>query len=395
MRTVVLLAMALVAAPLLAFVPTSAAAQTLVVGSGPGEFHTIQAAVDAAQPGDTILVEAGDYQEEVVVTTSNLTVRGVDRDSVVLDGGGVMGNGFLVTADWVSLESMTAQNYAGNGFMFSEMTGFRMYDLRSIDNAVYGLYAIHSEIGDVSYSEASGSGDAGFYIGETPHCDCDVHHNVAYGNLLAYSGTANSYVRIHHNEFYNNRAGIVPNVLPQETGFDTEAMELYGTQVHTEIYENHIHDNNNMDAPESGTWETLHIPAGVGIMLAGGWMNDVHDNVIENNTLWGVSVFWLTTHARGNHVHDNVITGSRVGIWWDEGGEDNCFENNDISDYERVSDPDPLPGCTGPLGDLPCPDETYDLAACRASNVGVWNPAKYAQWIAYRAIMNIPPEQDW
>ena len=391
MRPTLPLAIALVTATL-AFSPATTAGSHLYVG--PGGFTSIQAAVDAAAPGDEILIGEGVYQEAVLVNKPGLFIHGVSRDAVILDGGGQLSDGFLVTADGVNLSSMTARDYTSTGFTFSGVTGFAMHDLRSIDNAVYGLYAIHSQEGDISYSEASGSGDAGFYIGETWNCACDVHHNVAYGNLLAYSGTANSYVTIRDNHFYNNRAGIVPNVLPQEMGFDTDAMRFYGTQVHTEIYNNHIHDNNNMDAPEAGTWETLHIPAGVGIMVAGGWMNDIHDNVIENNTLWGISVFWLTTFARGNHIHDNVISGSRVGIWWDEGGEDNCFVDNEISAYEKISDPDPLPGCPGLAGDLPCPEATYDWAACRGSSVGVWNPAKYGQWIAYRAIMNVPPEQD-
>ena len=392
MRATPFLVLALVGALLFVLLPTGIASDMLVVG--PGGYTTIQEAVDDAQPGDVVYVSPGVYQESVTVTSPGITVRGASRDSVILEGGSVLSDGFLVVADGVSLESMTAQHYTSNGFAFSDVDGFRMFDLRSIDNAVYGLYAIRSKNGDISYSEASGSGDAGFYIGETWECNCDVHHNVAYGNLLGYSGTANSYVKIRDNHFYENRAGIVPNVLPQEFGFDTEAMRLYGTQVRTEIYGNWIHDNNNMSAPEQGTWETAHIPAGVGIMVAGGWMNDIHDNRIENNTLWGVSVFWLTTFARGNYVHDNEISGSRVGIWWDEGGEDNCFADNRISGFERVSDPDPLPTCPGPLGDLPCPEEAYDWAACRGSSVGVWNPAKWSQWIAYRAIMNVPPEQD-
>lgn len=391
MRWTLPLALVLVTSSLV-LAPGTDASSTLYVG--PGGFTSIQAAVNAAQRGDEIVIGPGVYQEAVIVNKADLFIHGVSRDEVILDGGSLLSDGFLVTADGVNLSSMTARDYTSTGFTFSGVTGFGMYDLRSIDNAVYGLYAIHSQEGDISYSEASGSGDAGFYIGETWNCACDVHHNVAYGNLLGYSGTANSYVKIHDNNFYNNRAGIVPNVLPQEMGFDTEAMQVYGTQVHTEIYNNWIHDNNNMDTPESGTWETLHIPAGVGIMVAGGWMNDIHDNVIEDNKLWGVSVFWLTTFARGNYVHDNVISGSRVGIWWDEGGEDNCFVDNDISGHERVSDPDPLPTCPGPIGDLPCPDALYDWAACRASSVGVWNPAKWSQWIAYRAIMNVPPEED-
>ena len=70
----------------------------------PGSTRSIQAAVNAAQPGDGILVAPGDYHENddahvtsasqlstgdhggVVVHTSNLTIRGMNRDTVIVDG---------------------------------------------------------------------------------------------------------------------------------------------------------------------------------------------------------------------------------------------------------------------------------------------------------------------
>jgi nitrous oxidase accessory protein NosD len=47
---------------------------------------TIQAAVDAAQPGDTILVPPGTYRESVLVTKSHLTITG--SPAAVIDAPG-------------------------------------------------------------------------------------------------------------------------------------------------------------------------------------------------------------------------------------------------------------------------------------------------------------------
>src|SRR5918994_896476 len=59
----------------------------------PGDHDTIQDAVDAAEPGDLILVEPGTYEEAVNVETDELTIRGTDRNEVILDGGVELDNG--------------------------------------------------------------------------------------------------------------------------------------------------------------------------------------------------------------------------------------------------------------------------------------------------------------
>ena len=64
---------------LLGTTPASAAHLTHVVH--PGE--SIQKAVDAAQPGDTVLVLAGIYHESVKVTTPGITLRGEGRYTVL------------------------------------------------------------------------------------------------------------------------------------------------------------------------------------------------------------------------------------------------------------------------------------------------------------------------
>jgi hypothetical protein len=84
-----------------------APAAVLRVGSYqgiPGQYLSIQAAVDAARPGDWVLIGPGDYHETgnrvppgtvggddsagaaVLVTTPNIWIRGMDRNRVVLDG---------------------------------------------------------------------------------------------------------------------------------------------------------------------------------------------------------------------------------------------------------------------------------------------------------------------
>ena len=50
----------------------------------PADFVTIQSAVDAAEPGDLVLIAPGVYAEAVVIRTPSVVIRGEeDRKSVV------------------------------------------------------------------------------------------------------------------------------------------------------------------------------------------------------------------------------------------------------------------------------------------------------------------------
>src|SRR5262252_4419226 len=94
-----------IAATAVGFISSSAHAKVLLVGSWHGHhgsFTSVQAAVDAAKPGDWILVGPGDYHERgdrdpryrklaeegagVMITTPGIHLRGMDRNRVVVDG---------------------------------------------------------------------------------------------------------------------------------------------------------------------------------------------------------------------------------------------------------------------------------------------------------------------
>lgn len=45
----------------------------------PGHYSTIQAAIGAAKPGDTIIVAAGTYTETIVINKANLTLLGANH----------------------------------------------------------------------------------------------------------------------------------------------------------------------------------------------------------------------------------------------------------------------------------------------------------------------------
>ncbi|HEX6291066.1 MAG TPA: right-handed parallel beta-helix repeat-containing protein [Herpetosiphonaceae bacterium] len=290
----------------------------------PEQYPAIQDAIDAAVPGDLILIGPGIYHEQVTVTTPSLVIRGTDRNLVILDGEFQRVNGIeVLAADGVAVENITARNYLLNGFYWTGVTGYRGSYLTAYNNGDYGVYAFDSVDGVFDHSYASGSPDSGFYIGQCYPCKAVINDVIAEHNALGYSGTnAGGDLYIVRSIWRNNMAGIVPNSL------DTE---LNPPERETTIVANLIENNNNIAAPT----HPLQYPAlGNGIVLAGGVGNVVARNVIVDHARHGVMVapnidrnLWF---ASDNRVEDNIIRGSGRADLALAGpaGSGNCFSGN-------------------------------------------------------------------
>ena len=335
----------------------------------PQDHETIQAAVDAAEPGDLVYVDTGTYEEAVTVTTDNIVIRGADRDETIVDGNFETENCiFVVETASVAVENLTVQNCTANGVFFTGVDGYRTSYVNAIRNGNYGIYAFDSVNGQFDHSYASGSADGGFYIGQCNPCNAVITDVESEWNGLGYSGTnASGNLVIANSSFHDNRVGIVPNSLTSE--------ELY-PQHDITIVGNRVSNNNN---EESAAIEIAQTAFGNGIVIAGGNDNVVDRNLVEDHDIAGIAVIPLPESvlrpdqeggmdfaATGNRVVGNVVTGS--GTWdlavvsaltaeTDGGG--NCFSGNEVTmtgppDVQDLlpCDAPPSPEFVAPLGDL-------------------------------------------
>ncbi|MCX6524087.1 MAG: right-handed parallel beta-helix repeat-containing protein, partial [Actinobacteria bacterium] len=217
----------------------SDSAMTIAV---PADQPTIQDAVDAAKPGALILISPGVYNEDVDVTTDDLTLRGLDRNTVILDGQFKLENGVrILEANGVVVENMTARNFTSNGFYWTGVEGYRGSYLTAYRNGDYGIYAFDAVNGQLDNSLGSGSPDAGFYIGECYPCNALIDNVISENNGLGYSGTnSGGDLYIVNSTFRNNRAGVVPN---------SGSYELCYPERDTTVVGNLVYENNNEVAP--------------------------------------------------------------------------------------------------------------------------------------------------
>ncbi|MDP2291621.1 MAG: right-handed parallel beta-helix repeat-containing protein [Actinomycetota bacterium] len=369
----------------------------------PADYPTIQAAVDAAVPGDLVLIAAGTYNEAVNVETDDLTIRGLDRNEVVLDGEFELENGIRVLgAGGVAVENMTAINYKRNGFFWTGVDGFRGSYLTAYRTGDYGVYAFDSMNGQLEHIYAAGSPDAGVYIGECYPCNTVLTDTVSEHNGLGYSGTnAGGNLLIVNSVFNNNRAGIVPN---------SGSYELCYPQRETTIVGNLVFSNNQPDTPAI---DVALLAMGNGIISAGGIRNDIERNLVWDHDKGGISLVpfleenpnddlptkeeWELTCEESKEI---ALVDPGGALLWDSFENrviGNVLEDNrsgDIIVASAGTDVSTLGNCfAGNTLTFTQPNNLETLAPCDAVGSGDWKDGEYnvALWLGE----DRPPSVDW
>ena len=350
-----LAALALVAAGLPLTGSASAAAPAVLrVGTWHGKagsYTSVQAAVRAAKPGDWVLVAPGDYKENgfpgmkeatgVLITTPRLHLRGMERNTVVIDGtkpgtpvcsgkkadqrigpdgrNGVVA--FLV--DGVSIENLTACNYltgtgggegnqiwfnGGDGsghvgmgpFSADYITGTATYsDGTKSPRGEYGIFTSNARgPGVIDHSYASNMGDSDYYIGACPDCNQVLRHAHGQFGALGYSGTnSGGHLIIEDSEFDHNKTGATTNSQnnddapsPQNGACPAGATSPLGNGICNVWQRNYFHDNNNPNVPGVGDGLAGGAPVGTGLVFAGTENVAASHNRFVNNGGWGIVV---------------------------------------------------------------------------------------------------------
>jgi hypothetical protein len=320
-------------------------------------YATIQAAVDASSKGDWVLIEPGVYDEAVKVepAQAGIWIRGMNRNTVIVDGRHEVNNGIEVRkTNNVSIENLTVRNFdfgsscpveeCGNDIWWNGGSGsgqigahgwfgsyLTAYETEKL-NGGYGIFTGNEEGGAYENIYASGFADSGFYIGACRECDARVSHAVMENNALGYSGSNSSgRMVIENSTFSHNLVGIAPNSEnpgdpppPLDGACDSfkntsPTPTFKKTKVkRCEILRNNVVDeNNNLTVPVNES--TGIAPWGVGIELPGDYAVLTEGNRISNNPNDGILGFeypnpfppgpeTIFFQLAANRISDNAFT---------------------------------------------------------------------------------------
>lgn len=290
------------------FLSSTAMAADLTVASG----ADIQAVIDTAGPGDTILVEPGEYHQSVYVDKPGITLRGLrDGDKrAVLDGRKILNDGIIASGHSIVVDGFVVKGYKGNGIMTQGANNFQIIN-NDVEGAFYGIFPQFGTNGLVKGNTVTGAEDAGIYVGMSDNVD--VIENVAFANVMGIELENCRNGMIANNHTYDNSAGITLTLIPGLPVKDARGIV---------IQDNKIENNNHPNfAPASSL--AASIPSGTGILILGPDEATIENNEITGNGNLGLLVADLITFGMASDPKvDPYSDGIRVmKNTWDGNGE--------------------------------------------------------------------------
>jgi parallel beta-helix repeat protein len=291
--------------------------------------------------GGIIMIEPGTYHSSLEVRADDVTVRGTDRNGVILDGEFTRSNGVVMTGARVSVENLTVRNFVQNGVLITGVTdengagvargpdgylpgnvadpvaGYLVQSVTAQNNGLYGIYAFNRTGGVIRSNLASGGSDSGIYVGQCEDCNAEVSGNVVTLNAVGIELANASNVVITGNRIAGNRIGLT--IL-------SNYLEAHGPTRGVRIAGNVITDNDESQTPEQATGAF-----GVGVGLSGTVDAVVRANLITGNPNAGVWVNSSDDFApSGTSVTDNVWDDSALAVVFapsaEHAGSQNCFQ---------------------------------------------------------------------
>ncbi len=333
-----------------------AAGSRIIVHAG----ESIQAAVDAATPGTTIVVKPGVYQEAgairaVTITKPEIRLIGAPSKGqpVVLQQSGTQTHGIWVSpadstdpadpelppcgalSEFVrgfTLSGFTVQGFPGFGVYLTCVDDFVIRHNVATDNLTYAIFPVRSSHGHMAFNTVSGSkNDACLYVGQDD--TIRVNNNSATDCVIGYEIENSHHVRMVRNASTGNTAGMLIDIVG----------DRQVTSISDNVVAGNVFDNNNRPNDASPDNDTSQIVPGIGIILEGADSTFIARNQLSNNSLAGITLVDPCIVDPGfctppidfdpnpdfNRVVRNTFVGNNTDvIYLPGGGQGNCFAKN-------------------------------------------------------------------
>ena len=223
----------------------------------PDNYTMIHAAVNAASPGDTIIVRDGTYNENVKVS-KRLTIRSENgAANCIVSAAKSNDHVFYVTADYVNITGFTVQNATGD--------------------YACGIYLYHADHCAISDNNLMNN-DFGIYLSSS-------------SNNIVTSNTASN-----NNDYGIRLSSSSNNTINDNTAFDNGNYGIYLRSSNNSNLTSNDASNNGVD----------------GIRLSSSSNNNLTDNTASNNNNYGISLCDSSNNTLSSNTASNNDDGIRL-----------------------------------------------------------------------------------
>ena len=271
-------------------------------------YDSLQAAVDAAEPGDTVVLE-GRFDEHVTVDTPGLTIEAAETDGAVIDGGGE-GTVVAIEAPGVTLEGIwireTGHDRGGeHAGIFVNGSATTVTDVR-LTEVSYGIWIDGVDDVTVESSTIAGRDDVfpltdrgnGIHLWDADEAVLRDNHITAVRDGIYYSWAEG--VHTENNTLWEMRYGVHymysnDNHMEGNVAFDNDVGFALMVSENLTLVDNVAANNDGTSAH--------------GILL-----KDVERSEIRGNEVVANGNGFYIYNAQGNRLVDNLVLENRVGV---------------------------------------------------------------------------------
>gem|GEM_PF-2845302 len=276
-------------------------ATLIVICGNNASFNSIQSAIDAAKPGDTIEVSGGTYLENVYIYKT-IRIQGVSNDSSmpIIDAGD-KGSAITLAADGIHLEGLMMTNSMNGSGIEIASSNNTLIGNKAINNK-FGIYVYNSRNNTIANNELMHNHYAGIELDDSDH-NLISNNNVSNSSYVTSEnskeiGSGIVFYNASNNELRNNT--LENNTLDGISIYESKGNIIRNNSLSRNIDGIYVLNSNETQIDGNHIFKNRK----TGMFIESSNNCNISKNTIQNHAITGFNMW----KCQNNILRDNLIS---------------------------------------------------------------------------------------